>query len=86
MQGSQFSLKDVEVVVAAVDLDDVRSYRGAIASRGRQAAAVKPAPRINIDFAMGAPTGAHPIPSPARPVEYLKPEEVCARLECSYSS
>ncbi len=37
-QGSQFSLKDVEVVTATVDLEDVRSYRGSIASRGVQAA------------------------------------------------
>jgi NAD+ synthase (glutamine-hydrolysing) len=35
-QGSQFSLRDVEVITATVDLDDVRSYRGAIASRGHQ--------------------------------------------------
>lgn len=36
-QGSQFSLNDVEVVTATVDLDEVRSYRAAI-SRGLQAA------------------------------------------------
>jgi NAD+ synthase (glutamine-hydrolysing) len=36
-QGSQFSLNDVEVVTATVDLNEVRSYRGAI-SRGLQAA------------------------------------------------
>ena len=28
-QGSQFSLDEVEVVTATVDLDDVTSYRGA---------------------------------------------------------
>ncbi|CAP72883.1 uncharacterized protein PODANS_2_3150 [Podospora anserina S mat+] len=36
-QGSQFGLKDVEVVTATVDLEEVRSYRAAI-SRGLQAA------------------------------------------------
>ncbi|KAK0626769.1 hypothetical protein B0T14DRAFT_425024 [Immersiella caudata] len=36
-QGSQFSLDDVEVVTATVDLEEVRSYRAAI-SRGLQAA------------------------------------------------
>lgn len=36
-QGSQFSLNDVEVVVATVNLDDVRAYRSSI-SRGLQAA------------------------------------------------
>ncbi|KAF8460628.1 hypothetical protein BDZ91DRAFT_738833 [Kalaharituber pfeilii] len=35
-QGSQFSLKDIEVVTATVDLEDVRSYRYA-PSRGLQA-------------------------------------------------
>lgn len=36
-QGSQFSLNDVEVVTATVDLDEVRSYRSSI-SRSLQAA------------------------------------------------
>ncbi|KAG1224932.1 hypothetical protein G6F68_020024 [Rhizopus microsporus] len=36
-QGSQFSLHDVEVVTATVDLEDVRSYRARMASRGMQA-------------------------------------------------
>ncbi|KAG0669048.1 glutamine-dependent NAD(+) synthetase [Maudiozyma exigua] len=36
-QGSQFSLKDVEVVTATVDLEDVRSYRASVMSRGLQA-------------------------------------------------
>ncbi|KAI8975354.1 hypothetical protein BDF20DRAFT_878131 [Mycotypha africana] len=36
-QGSQFSLKDVEVITATVDLEDVRSYRARVASRGIQA-------------------------------------------------
>lgn len=37
-QGSQFSLNDVEVVTATVDLEEVRAYRSSI-SRGLQAAA-----------------------------------------------
>ncbi len=36
-QGSQFSLLDVEVVTATLDLEDVRAYRNGIASRGVQA-------------------------------------------------
>lgn len=36
-QGSQFSLNDVEVVTATVDLEDVRTYRAAFMSRGLQA-------------------------------------------------
>ncbi|CAG8570533.1 13510_t:CDS:10 [Cetraspora pellucida] len=35
-QGSQFSLKDVEVITATIDIEDVRSHRG-MSSRGIQA-------------------------------------------------
>ena len=35
-QGSQFTLEDVEVIAATVDLEEVRSYRGSIGSRGMQ--------------------------------------------------
>ena len=35
-QGSQFTLSDVEVITATVDLEEVRSYRGASLSRGMQ--------------------------------------------------
>lgn len=40
-QGSQFSLKDVEVVTATVDLEEVRSYRASVVSRGLQASVAK---------------------------------------------
>ena len=36
--GSQFSLKDVEVVTATVDMEEVRSFRTATVSRAVQAA------------------------------------------------
>ncbi len=49
-QGSQFSLNDVEVVTATVDLEDVRSYRGSKVSRGVQASQSEPVPRVNADF------------------------------------
>ena len=49
-QGSQFSLKDVEVVTATVNLHDVRAYRGAKASRAVQASQMEPLPQIDIDF------------------------------------
>ncbi|GJP63540.1 hypothetical protein CLOP_g20605 [Closterium sp. NIES-67] len=43
-QGAQFSVVDVEVVIATVDLDQVASYRGAISSLREQASASAPAP------------------------------------------
>ena len=49
-QGSQFSLNDVEVVTATVNLFDVRSYRGARASRVVQASQTEPLPQVAVDF------------------------------------
>jgi NAD+ synthase (glutamine-hydrolysing) len=40
-KGSQFSMKDVEVVTAVVDLEAVRTYRGISSSRGVQAAQIE---------------------------------------------
>ena len=51
-QGSQFSLKDVEVVTATVNLHDVRAYRGAKASRAVQASKTEQLPQIDVDFAL----------------------------------
>lgn len=51
-QGSQFSLRDVEVVTATVDVADVRSMRAATASRGVQAAATPPIPRVHVDISL----------------------------------
>ncbi|GJE90327.1 glutamine-dependent NAD(+) synthetase [Phanerochaete sordida] len=50
-QGSQFSLNDVEVVTATVDLEDVRAHR-AISSRSMQAAGATRYERIEVDFAL----------------------------------
>lgn len=50
-QGSQFSLNDVEVVTATVDLEDVRSHR-AISSRSMQAASSERYQRIEVNFAL----------------------------------
>ena len=52
-QGSQFSLKDVEVVTATVNLHDVRSYRGAKVSRAVQASKTERLPQIDVDFDLG---------------------------------
>ena len=52
-QGSQFSLKDVEVVTATLDIEDVRAHRTQ-ASRGVQAAHAEKYPRIEVDFALSS--------------------------------
>ncbi|OTB02192.1 hypothetical protein M426DRAFT_322902 [Hypoxylon sp. CI-4A] len=53
-QGSQFSLNDVEVVTATVDLEEVRAYRSAI-SRGMQAATSDAKyPRVQATFELSS--------------------------------
>lgn len=79
-QGSQFSLEDVEVVTATVDLEEVRSYRFA-PSRGFQAVQAPIYERIEVDFNL-----CHDnleileVPSAPRPPRYHLPEEeiVCS--------
>lgn len=67
-QASQFSVTDVEVVTADVDLESIQSYRGALCSRSIQAASrTEPIPRIFCDFnvctrlvaSMPLPDGPH---------------------------
>ncbi|KAL5531433.1 QNS1 [Sanghuangporus baumii] len=53
-QGSQFSLNDVEVVTATLDLEDVRAHR-AKASRSMQAAEAERYHRVEVPFALSDP-------------------------------
>ena len=82
-QGSQFSLQDVEVVTATVDLEDVRSHR-ATSSRSNQAAGAERYHRIEVDFALSGSTGdeikdlRELIVGPPPEVRYHKPEEEIA--------
>lgn len=84
-QGSQFSLSDVEVVSATIDIEDVRAHR-ATSSRSMQAAAAERYHRVEVDFAL---TGgkfqevrsedlAGLLSSRAVPVRYHTPEEEIA--------
>ncbi len=78
-QGSQFSPRDVEVVTATIDLEDVRSYRGAIGSRQVQASEAAPVPRILADFDLTHHASRiTPQPSPPIDVRYHTPEEEIA--------
>ncbi|TRM65351.1 hypothetical protein BD626DRAFT_217279 [Schizophyllum amplum] len=51
-QGSQFSLDDVQVVSATIDIEDVRAHRKGKMSWGMQAAAARRYQRIEVDFAL----------------------------------
>lgn len=80
-QGSQFSLKDVEVVTATVDLDTVRSHRGGSTSRGNQASQSPAYPRVEVDFSLTPEDlNLNPLirPSAPREVFFHPPEEEIA--------
>ncbi|PYI22904.1 glutamine-dependent NAD(+) synthetase [Aspergillus violaceofuscus CBS 115571] len=69
-QGSQFSLNDVEVVTATVDIEEVRSYRSSV-SRSMQASRQTPLVRLDLDFRLSR-TGEEADPGLA-PSEVLQP-------------
>ncbi|KAJ6493647.1 hypothetical protein C8R47DRAFT_1176603 [Mycena vitilis] len=85
-QGSQFSLNDVEVVSATIDIEDVRAHR-AKSSRSMQAASSERYHRVEVPFALtsgkfdivreedmyGLLSGSQPFE-----VKYHKPEEEIA--------
>ena len=79
-QGSQFSLKDVEVVTATVNLHDVRSYRGAKASRAVQASKTERLPQIDIDFDMGTEEWKNGLP--IEPHHHTPEEEIALGPAC----
>lgn len=81
-QGSQFSLQDVEVVTATVDLEDVRAHR-ATSSRSMQAAGARRYERIEVDFSLSKEgtdsiLGLDELLLSEFQVHYHKPEEEIA--------
>ncbi|GBF95639.1 glutamine-dependent NAD(+) synthetase [Raphidocelis subcapitata] len=78
-QGSQFSLADVEVVTASVDLDEVVSYRAAISSLREQASSVPAPALVEVEFYLcgQAGGGEAAVSLPIEP-RYHAPEEEIA--------
>lgn len=80
-QASQFSLNDVEVITATVNLEDVRSYRASVSSRMEQAAGAPRLPTVEApSFCLGTPGAnyvTHP-PTQPRSLRLHSPEEECA--------
>ena len=64
-QGTQFSLSDVEVICATVNLDDVQSYRGGFGSRNDQAARTPSIPHIPIPSRLCSMASVRKSESPA---------------------
>ena len=84
-QGSQFSLKDVEVVTATVNLHDVRAYRGAKASWAIQASKTEQLPQIDVDFELNAPGSENLLratPEIESPPRYIPEEEIALGPAC----
>jgi NAD+ synthase (glutamine-hydrolysing) len=84
-QGSQFSLNDVEVITATVDLEAVRSYRVA-SSRGIQSLSSPAYERIETDFSLGSPDNDFDISIvPTRPRQlkiHAAEEEISLSAAC----
>ena len=85
-QGSQFSLRDVEVVSACVDLEEIRNYRASISSMQEQATLLmgqKDESMAIIDasyFSLAPAANSLKDVTPTKPIELKlhSPEEECA--------
>ncbi|KAK4802880.1 hypothetical protein SAY86_001083 [Trapa natans] len=77
-QGSQFSLKDVEVVVAQIDLDAVASFRGSVSSFQEQASGKPKVPSITAPYSLCQPFDLQICLSSPLKIQYHSPEEEIA--------
>ncbi|KAG5014590.1 hypothetical protein JHK82_020271 [Glycine max] len=77
-QGSQFSLKDVEVVVAQIDLDVVASLRGSLSSFQEQASCKTKVPSVEVPFSLCLPFNLKTHLSLPLKIKYHTPEEEIA--------
>jgi NAD+ synthase (glutamine-hydrolysing) len=84
-QGSQFSLNDVEVITAVVDLEEVRAYRFA-PSRGLQSIQAPTYQRIETPFALSSESNnlnPYLAPSPSFDPKYHSAEaEIALSTGC----
>lgn len=76
-QGSQFSVNEVETIIADVDLDQIDTFRGSLSSMRDQASNSSPFPMIPVDFALC--DGSILLPSPRIEPIYLSAEEEIGR-------
>lgn len=86
-QGSQFSLNDVEVVTATVDLEEVRAYRSSISRCFQAAMSTAKYDRVQTSFELGTEEDSLDVRcAPSRPISprYHSPEEEIALATASY--
>ncbi|KAL7732308.1 hypothetical protein ACLKA6_018532 [Drosophila palustris] len=67
-RSQQFALQDVEVTLATIDLDDIRTYRVSLRSRCIAAAEAASYPRIRCDFELS--TDYDILKTPTPPLQY----------------
>ncbi|XP_015574504.2 glutamine-dependent NAD(+) synthetase [Ricinus communis] len=77
-QGSQFSLRDVEVVIAQVDLDAVASLRGSISSFQEQASSKSKVSSVAVPYNLCQPFNLQMSLSSPIKINYHSPEEEIA--------
>lgn len=77
-QGSQFSLKEIEVLTAAVDLDAVSSYRASISSFRESASGASKVQVVEVPFKLCQSFNLHTLPTNPVEVKYHNPEEEIA--------
>ncbi|CAN6718490.1 unnamed protein product [Malus baccata var. baccata] len=77
-QGSQFSLKDVEVVIAQIDLDAVASLRGSISSFQEQASCKTRVPFVEARYSLCQSFNLKMCLSSPLKIKYHSPEEEIA--------
>ncbi|XP_028774677.1 glutamine-dependent NAD(+) synthetase [Neltuma alba] len=77
-QGSQFSLKDVEIVAAQIDLDAVASLRGSISTFQEQASCKTRVPSVAVAYNLCRPFNLKVTLSIPHKIKYHSPEEEIA--------
>ncbi|XP_068177532.1 glutamine-dependent NAD(+) synthetase [Antennarius striatus] len=81
-QGAQFSLEDVEVITATLDLEDVRSYRGELCQSFMDPV-TKPCHRVKVDFCLsGGDDACLPTHQPIKCRLHTPEEEISLGPAC----
>ncbi|KAK6631808.1 hypothetical protein RUM43_013872 [Polyplax serrata] len=82
-RSKQFSLEEVEVVAATIDLEDIRQYRNSIRSRNQVAARSTAYPRINVDFSLSSDSDFYlPVYQPIEWIYHTPEEEIALGPAC----
>eukprot|EP00940_MAST-03C_sp_MAST-3C-sp2_P000431 g431.t1 len=74
--GHQFAVEEMQLVIANIDIDSIRSYRAAMSSRSDQAAEAEAIPRVSVNFHLTSnDEDVHLVETPAMPFRTHSPAE-----------